>query len=55
MIKGYGVAPVRLRFSSMDVMNVRDDAAFYATMIERGVYTAQEVREQVEAGAHPEG
>lgn len=50
---GYDLPPVRLRFMPMDVTNARDDADFYAKMIEHGVFTAEEVRQQIEAGAHP--
>lgn len=38
----------RVRFAEMDVTNLRDDAQFWSTMIERGVYTAREVREVLE-------
>jgi HK97 family phage portal protein len=45
------VAPgCHIRFAEMDATDLRADAEFYDRMIERGVFTAEEVRGMVEAG-----
>ena len=41
---------VRIEFAEMDITSVKDDADFYDRLIERGVFTAEEVRAKIEAG-----